>query len=98
MALLATATHVVLMATSVVADILMLYDDDGVNVVSNPEHAVRTSVTFPYTPLIDRRTHHHPVSAPVNKQRSPERPCGTGRMLRSRVAVGGHDFAAAGSP
>ena len=29
MALLATATHVVLMATSVVADILMVHDDDG---------------------------------------------------------------------
>ena len=44
MALLATATHVVLMATSVVADILMVHDDDGVGVVSNPEHAVRTPV------------------------------------------------------
>ena len=35
MALLATATHVVLMAKSVVADILnlMLHDDDGVGVV-----------------------------------------------------------------
>ena len=39
MAKMASATHVVLMATSVVADILMLYDDDGVDVVSNPEHA-----------------------------------------------------------
>ena len=63
MAKMASATHVVLMATSVVADILMLYDDDGVNVVSNPEHAVRTPVTLRYTPLIDRRTHYHPVSA-----------------------------------
>ena len=36
MAKMASATHVVLMATSVVADILMLYDDDGVDVVSNP--------------------------------------------------------------
>ena len=98
MALLATATHVVLMATSVVADILMVHDDDGVGVVSNPEHAVRTSVTLRYTPLIDRRTQHHPLSAAINKRRSPERPCGTGRMLRSRVAVGGHNFAAAGSP
>ena len=32
MANMASATHVVLMATSVVADILMLYDDDGVDV------------------------------------------------------------------
>ena len=87
MALLATATHVVLMATSVVADILMLYGDDGVNVVSNPEHAVRTPVTLRYTPLIDRRTHYHPVSATINKRRSPERPCGTGRMLQSCVAA-----------
>ena len=98
MANMASATHVVLMATSVVADILMLYDDNGVGVVSNPEHAVRTPVTLRYTPLIDRRTHYHPVSAAINKRRSPERPCGTGRMLRSRVAVGGHDFSAAGSP
>ena len=76
MAKMASATHVVLMATSVVADILMLYDEDGVNVVSNPEHAVRTPVTLRYTPLIDRRTQFHPLSAPVNKRRSPERPGG----------------------
>ena len=30
-----TAPHVVLMATTVVADILMVYDDDGVGVVGN---------------------------------------------------------------
>ena len=69
MALLATATHVVLMATSVVADILMLHDDAGVNVVRVVRDAVRTSVTLRYTPLIDRRTQHHPLSAPVNKRR-----------------------------
>ena len=76
MALLATVTHVILMATLVVADILMVHDDDGFSVVSNPEHAVRTSVTLRYTPLIDRRTQYHPLSAPVNKRRSPERPGG----------------------
>ena len=96
MAKMASATHVVLMATSVVADILMLYDDDGVNVVSNPEHAVRTSVTLRYTPLIDRRTHYHPVSATINKRRSPERPCGTGRMLQSCVAAAEQDSASDG--
>ena len=96
MAKMASATHVVLMATSVVADILMLYDDDGVNVVSNPEHAVRTPVTLRYTPLIDRRTHYHPVSAAINKRRSPERPCGTGRMLQSCVAAAEQDSASDG--
>ena len=96
MAKVASATHVVLMATSVVADILMLYDDDGANVVSNPEHAVRTPVTLRYTPLIDRRTQYHPLSAPINKRRSPECPCGTGRVLLSCVAVGGHDSATDG--
>ena len=35
MAKMASATHVVLMATSVVADILMVYDDDGVSVLGN---------------------------------------------------------------
>ena len=35
MANMASATHVVLMATSVVADILMVHDDDGVGVVVN---------------------------------------------------------------
>ena len=93
-----TAAHVDLMATCVAAHILMLHDDAGVEVVRVVRDAVRTSVTLRYTPLIDRRTHYHPVSAAINNRRSPERPCGTGRMLRSRVAVGGHDFAAAGSP
>ena len=35
MANMASATHVVLMATSVVADILMVHDGDGVGVVVN---------------------------------------------------------------
>ena len=39
MALLATATHVVLMATSVVADILMVHDDEELCVSDYPEHA-----------------------------------------------------------
>ena len=96
MALLATATHVVLMATSVVADILMVHDDDGVGVVSNPEHAVRTPVTLRYTPLIVRRTQYHPLSAAINKRRSPERPGGPESVLVSCVAVGGHDSATDG--
>ena len=98
MAKMASATHVVLMATSVVADILMLYDEDGVDVVSNPEaeHAVRTSETLSYTPLVDRRTHYHPVSATINKLRLPERPCGTGRMLQSCVAAAEQDSASDG--
>ena len=45
-----------------------------------------------FTPLIDRGTQYHPLSAAINKRRSPERPCGTGRVLVSCVAVGGHWF------
>ena len=96
MAKMASATHVVLMATSVVADILMLYDEDGVDFKRVVMDAVRTPVTLRYTPLVDRRTHYHPVSAPVNKRRSPERPCGTGRMLQSCVAAAEQDSASDG--
>ena len=66
MAKMASATHVVLMATSVVADILMLYDDDGVNVVSNPEHAAGTRMRLADRQMLDGGTRHHPVSAAVN--------------------------------
>ena len=96
MAKMASATHVVLMATSVVADILMLYGDDGVNVVSNPEHAVRTSVTLRYMPLVGRRTQHHPLSAAINQRRSTDRPCGTGSMLLPCAAVCKQNSAADG--
>ena len=96
MAFLATAIHADLMATSVVADILMLHDDDGVGVMRVACDAVRTSVTLRYTPLIDRGTHYHPVSAAINKRRSPERPCGTGRVLQSCVAAAEQDSASDG--
>ena len=96
MAKMASATHVVLMATSVVADIFMLHDDDGVGSMRVVCDAVRTSVTLRYTPLIDRGTQHHPLSAAVNKRRSPERPCGTGRVLQSCVAAAEQDSAADG--
>ena len=39
MAKMASATHVVLMATSVVADILMVQDDEELCVSDYPEHA-----------------------------------------------------------
>ena len=98
MAKMASATHVVLMATSVVADILMLYDDDGVNVVSNPEHAVRTSVTlrYSYTPLIDRRTHHHPVSAPVNNLKVSSTKAGPSSIVLPCAAAAEQDSASDG--
>ena len=56
MALLATATHVVLMATSVVADILMLYDDDGVNVVRVVHDAAGTRMRLADLQMLDGRT------------------------------------------
>ena len=96
MAKMASATHVVLMATSVVADILMLHDDDGVDVMSNPEHAVRTSVTLRYTPLIDRRTQHHPLSATIDERRLPEPTEGPSSMLLPCPAAGEQDSAADG--
>ena len=81
------AAHVDLMATCGAAHLLMLHDDAGVDVVKVVRDAVRTSVTLRYTPLVGRRTQHHPLSAPINKRRSPERPCGTGRVLQSCVAA-----------
>ena len=96
MAKMASATHVVLMATSVVADILMLYDEDGVNVVSNPEHAERTSVTLRYTPLIDGGTHHHPVSAAVNDPKLSSAQGGPNGIALPCVAAAEQDSASDG--
>ena len=58
MALLATATHVVLMATSVVADILMLYDEDGVDVERVVHDAVGTRMRLADLQMLDGGTHH----------------------------------------
>ena len=66
MAKMASATHVVLMATSIVADILVLYDDDGVNVNGVVHDAAGTRMRLADLQMLDGRTHHHPVSAPVN--------------------------------
>ena len=88
--------HVGLIATTTTDDILMVHDDEELCVSDYAEHAVRTAGTLRYTPLIDRSTQHHPLSAAINKRRSPERPCGTGRVLLSCVAVGGHDSATDG--
>ena len=44
MALLATATHVVLMATSVIADILMVHDDEELCVSDYPDARACPSV------------------------------------------------------
>ena len=96
MANMASATHVVLMATSVVADVLMLYDEDGVDVERVVIDAAGTRMRLADLQMLDGRTHHHPVSAPVNKRRSPERPCGTGRMLQSCVAAAEQDSASDG--
>ena len=62
----------------------------------NPEHALRPPTTLRYASLIDRRTQHHPLSAAINKRRSPERPGGPESVLVSCVAVGEQDSAADG--
>ena len=63
MAKMASATHVVLMATSVVADILMLYDEDGVDVERVVIDAAGARMRLADLQMLDGRTHHHPVSA-----------------------------------
>ena len=88
--------HASSMARPTADDILMVHDDEELCVSDYAEHAVRTAGTLRYTPLIDRRTHYHPVSATINKRRSPERPCGTGRMLQSCVAAAEQDSASDG--
>ena len=66
MANMASATHVVLMATSVVADVLMLYDDDGVNVDGVVHDAAGTRMRLADLRMLDDRTQYHPVSATIN--------------------------------
>ena len=71
----------------------------------NPEHAAGTPETFRYTPLVDRRTQHHPLSATIDnhllsatidKRRLPEPTEGPSSMLLPCVAVGEQDSAADG--
>ena len=68
MAKMASATHVVLMATSVVADILMLYDEDGVDVERVVMDAVRTPVTLRYTVYAACRSAHSLPSSECRDQ------------------------------
>ena len=96
MANMASATHVVLMATSVVADILMLHDDDGVGATRVVCDAVRTSVTLRYTPLIDRRTHYHPVSATINNPTLSSAQGGPNGIVLPCVAAAEQDSASDG--
>ena len=98
MAKMASATHVlvVLMATSVVADILMLYDDDGVNVVSNPEHAAGTRMRLADLQMLDGGTHHHPVSAAINNLKLPSAQAGPSSIVLPCVAAAEQDSASDG--
>ena len=59
---MASATHVVLMATSVVADILMLYDDDRVDVERVVMDAVGPSLSTAHLWMLDGPAHSPPSS------------------------------------
>ena len=96
MAKMASATHVVLMATSVVADILMLYDDDGVNVVRVVLDAVGPSPSTAHLWMLDGRTHHHPVSAPVNNLKLCSAQAGPSSIVLPCVAAAEQDSASDG--
>ena len=65
MALSATAKHVILMATSVVADILMLHDDDAEGVFETQQTCVRTSQALPVHGMLGGRTQWMCVSAAI---------------------------------
>ena len=100
MAKMASATHVVLMATSVVADILMLYDGDGVDVMSHVMRVVHdaagTCMRLADLQMLDRRTHHHPVSAPVNNLKVCSAQAGPSSIVLSCVAAAEQDSASDG--
>ena len=96
MAKMASATHVVLMATSVVADILMLYDDDGVNVERVVFDAVGPSPSTAHLWMLDGRTHHHPVSAAVNNLKVSSAQGGPNGIVLPCVAAAEQDSASDG--
>ena len=65
MALSATAKHVILMATSVVADILMLHDDDAEGVFETQQTCVRTLQALAVHGMLDGGTQATCLSAAV---------------------------------
>ena len=62
----------------------------------NPEHAAGTPETFRYTPLVDRGTQYHQLSAAIDERRLPEPTEGPSSVLLSCVAVGEQDSASDG--
>ena len=96
MAKMASATHVVLMATSVVADILMLYDDDGVGVERVVIDAAGTRMRLADLQMLDGGTHHHPVSAAVNNLKAPSAQGGPNGIVLPCVAAAEQDSASDG--
>ena len=96
MAKMASATHVVLMATSVVADILMLYDEDGVDVERVVHDAAGTRMRLADLQMLDGRTHHHPVSAPVNNLKVCSAQAGPSSIVLPCVAAAEQDSASDG--
>ena len=96
MAKMASATHVVLMATSVVADILMLYDEDGVDVERVVHDAAGTRMRLADLQMLDRRTHHHPVSATINNPKLSSAQGGPNGIVLPCVAAAEQDSASDG--
>ena len=96
MAKMASATHVVLMATSVVADILMLYDEDGVDVVRVVHDAAGTRMRLADLQMLDGGTHHHPVSAAVNNLKVSSAQAGPSSIVLPCVAAAEQDSASDG--
>jgi len=62
----------------------------------NPEHAAGTPETFRYTPLVDRGTQYHQLSAAIDERRLPEPTEGPSSMLLPCVVVGEQDSASDG--
>ena len=96
MAKMASATHVILMATSVVADILMLYDEDGVDVERVVFDALGPSPSTAHLWMLDGRTHHHPVSATVNNLKVSSAQGGPSSIVLPCVAAAEQDSASDG--
>ena len=86
------------MATTTADDFLMVYDDDGVGVVRVVRDAPRTLMQAAHRWIVDGRTQHHRVSAPVNNPAVCGTQEGTQRIVQPCVAHAEQDLASEQSP
>ena len=86
------------MATSVVADILVLYDDDGINVERVVIDAAGTRMRMRLADLqmLDDRTQYHPVSATINNPKVCSAQAGPRSIVLPCVAAAEQDSASDG--